>query len=365
MKLYSMRDETTRRQIFWLLKRLTSYSLWEKKRDSWEIFARAYENALKTWPSSQPEQMFADNLPHIYGILGAYNKGLDELRRGYRFIWRTDEAFDQALTDYEVVTKYFYPDGDYWERGIQQAPYPPKVEELNLLMRASEYVGEQAACEVPASGRATAHFTAPGALLSPDAYVFPFYRLTYPVFPKVLPSVPSPTGVVIRTGDNVPVDGIWEPVTITREKALGFIPLGAVNSENAGCFNYLVQETRAPRMVGPFDQNRNRAEEIDVSWRLIWKDDRYADGLIPDESEYWLSPLEHAQQLEPKPVVATARTGDVCPVSGQWQAMEHPERRVHIIRGSVMPELMIRDWSNTEKVHYVEWTLLRADEEEH
>ena len=71
MKLFNMRDETTRRQVFWLLKRLTSYSLWAKKRDDWEIFARAYENAVKTWPSSQPEQMLADNLPRIYGILSA------------------------------------------------------------------------------------------------------------------------------------------------------------------------------------------------------------------------------------------------------------------------------------------------------
>jgi hypothetical protein len=69
----------------------------------------------------------ANNLPRIYGILSAYNKGLDELRRGYRFIWRRDEAFDQALTDYHVVAKYLYPDGDYWERGIQEAPYADSI----------------------------------------------------------------------------------------------------------------------------------------------------------------------------------------------------------------------------------------------
>ena len=72
MKLFSMRDETTRRQVFWLLKRLTSYSLWAKKRDDWEIFMRAYENAVKTWPTSQREQMPADNLPRIYGVLRAW-----------------------------------------------------------------------------------------------------------------------------------------------------------------------------------------------------------------------------------------------------------------------------------------------------
>ncbi|RAS27802.1 Imm72 family immunity protein [Paraburkholderia bryophila] len=363
MKLFNMRDETTRRQVFWLLKRLTSYSLWAKKRDDWEVFARAYENAVKTWPSSQPEQMLADNLPRIYGILSAYNKGLDELRRGYRFIWRRDEAFDQALTDYHVVAKYLYPDGDYWERGIQEAPYPPKVEALNVLMRASEYVGEHAACEVPASERATAHFTAAGALLNPKAYVFRFYQLSYPVFPEVLPAVPPPTGIVIRSGDTVPVDGIWEPVTITRGKVLGLIPMGATSSENAGCFNYLVQGTRAPRMTGAFNESSGHAEDVDVSWCLLWKDDRYTDGTIPEESEYFLATPEAVSYIEPDPVIPRVRTGEVCPATGHWQATDHPEHQVHVLKGVVMPDLVIKDWSDAGKVHYVEWTLLRQDKE--
>ncbi|MGF6570068.1 hypothetical protein ABH945_002179 [Paraburkholderia sp. GAS333] len=365
MKLFSMRDETTRRQVFWLLKRLTSYSLWARKRDDWEIFTRAYENAVKTWPASQHEQMPADNLPRIYGILSTYNKGLDELRRGYRFIWRRGEAFDQALTDYQVVATYLYPDGDYWERGVQEAAYPPKVETLNVLMRASEYVGECAACEVPAGDHATAHFTAAGALLNPEAYVFRFYRLSFPVFPEVLPPVPQPTGVVIRTGDAVPVDGIWEPVTITRGKVLGLIPVGTASSENAGCFNYLVEGTRAPRMTGPFNESRGYAEDIDVSWRLLWKDDRYADGLIPDESEYLLSAADDEPHVEPDPVIAAVRTGEVCPATGHWQATDYPEHQMHAVKGAVMPDLVIKDWSGAGKVHYVEWTLLRQDKEGH
>ncbi|MBW9107864.1 Imm72 family immunity protein [Paraburkholderia phenoliruptrix] len=364
MKLFSMRDETTRRQVFWLLKRLTSFTLWEKKRDAWEIFTRAYENAVKTWPSSQPEQMPADNLPRIYSILSAYNKGLDELRRGYRFIWREGQAFQQALADYDVVATYLYPNGDYWERGIQEAPYPPKVEALNLLMRSSEYVGEHAACEVPANGRATAHFTSAGALLNPKAYVYPFYQLSYPVFPQELQPVPQPTGVVIRTGDAVPADGIWEPVIISREKMLGLIPIGAASSENAGCFNYLVQSTRAPRVMGRVDETSDRFGEIDVSWRLLWKDDRYKDGSIPDESEYFLAAPATVRSDQTSAAVITAKTGDVCPASGVWTAMGHPGQQVHLIKGARMPDLLINDWSGRGRVHYVEWTLLGRSSEE-
>ncbi|CAB3698088.1 hypothetical protein LMG22037_03350 [Paraburkholderia phenoliruptrix] len=44
-------------------------------------------------------QMSADNLPRIYGILSAYNKGMDELRRGYRFIWRQGHPSRWLLSD--------------------------------------------------------------------------------------------------------------------------------------------------------------------------------------------------------------------------------------------------------------------------
>ncbi|WP_410375932.1 Imm71 family immunity protein [Enterobacter sp. CPE_E331] len=44
---YSMNDDDTRRKVLWMLKRLSSYSLWKRKRDAWAIFADAYENAVK------------------------------------------------------------------------------------------------------------------------------------------------------------------------------------------------------------------------------------------------------------------------------------------------------------------------------
>ncbi|WP_256259050.1 Imm71 family immunity protein, partial [Burkholderia ubonensis] len=55
IKQYDMTDDATRRRIFWLLQRLTSFSLWKRKRDAFAIFANAYENAVKTWPEDDPE----------------------------------------------------------------------------------------------------------------------------------------------------------------------------------------------------------------------------------------------------------------------------------------------------------------------
>lgn len=49
-----MTDDATRRKIFWLLQRLTSLSLWTRKREAFERFANAYEHAVNTWPDGDP-----------------------------------------------------------------------------------------------------------------------------------------------------------------------------------------------------------------------------------------------------------------------------------------------------------------------
>lgn len=53
MKKHDMHDDITRRKVFWLLQRLTSWTLWRTKHENFKIFAVAYENAVKTWPLSQ------------------------------------------------------------------------------------------------------------------------------------------------------------------------------------------------------------------------------------------------------------------------------------------------------------------------
>jgi len=357
---YRMTDVETRRKVFWLLKRLSSYSLWERKRVAWERFTQAYEHAVKTWPASQPEQMPADNLPRIYDILSYYNKGLLELRRGNRFVWRKGEALEQALKNFWVVSKYIYPDGDYWERGIQEAPYPPKVEVLNKLMRASEYLGEEAMLEPTDRPGATALIGGPGWLLDPEAYRNRFYTLPYPVFPEPLPEVPEPTNGMVRSGQRIPEDGIWEPVKVHRNKLLGLIPTGEKEVEGNGCFHYFVQGVKAPRVTGNFNEALDRFEIDDTHWRLVWKDERYKDGIIPDESEYFLEPPPPVAPDEA--VVKDVRTHDICPASGLWEPIGYKHNApIQIAAGAVMPDLSVRDAKGEMIIHYVTWRLVKRD----
>ena len=299
MKQYDMQDDATRRKVFWLLKRLTSYSLWEKKRDAWEVFTKAFENAVKTWPESDPEHMQADDLPRIYDILSLYNKGLPELAKGYRFIWREGQAFELAHTNANVVARYLYTDGNYWDHGSQMAPYPPKVEALNKLMLASKYDGDQAPLEILYLPHTTAYWTGPGNLLNPESYKYGFYELPYPVFPELLPEVPDGSDTIIQSGQTVPADGIWEPVKMEQDKVLGIIPTGEKTVSNNGCFNYFVRETKAPKLTGKYNNATSRYDNISTHWRLLWKDTRYKDGIIPDESEYFLEPKPPADHISP------------------------------------------------------------------
>ena len=129
-------------------------------------------------------------------------------------------------------------------------------------------------------------------LLSPDAYEHSFYTLPYPVFPADLPEVPEAVGPVIKSGEKVPCDGIWEPVAIERSKWLGVVPVGGRVFRNRGCFNYLVRGTRAPNVKGQVEL------VMRTRWRLLWEDKRYVDGVISDESSYFLETTATPQAFD-------------------------------------------------------------------
>ena len=357
MKGHDMSDDLVRRKVFWLLQRLTSYSLWQKKAEAWQVFADAYEHAVKTWPEDDPQRMNADNLVRIYEMLSWFEQGLAELRNGRRHVWRTAQPFRQVIDNYTTLTKYFFTHPAYWERGMQAAPYPPKVETLSRLMRASEYLGDDSACEVPYREDSWARWTSPGGLLNPDAYRFEFQELAYPVFPDVLPEVPASSGLIVHSGQAVPVDGIWEPVRNEPTKVLGLIPLGGKKTESAGCFNYLVKDTVAPNLLDSSQDMSNGIKTLDVDWRLIWEDTRYRDGIARDESVYFLRPRLGESRTKESDVAVELMTSAICPVSGLWVAVGYDAPPVTIIEGSVMPDLVIDRGQGERRVYWVTWRL--------
>ncbi|NHV30850.1 Imm72 family immunity protein [Burkholderia sp. D-99] len=288
--LYDMMDDVTRRRIFWLLQRLTSYSLWKRKRDAFARFANAYEHAVNTWPDDDPDGIHDKHFPLIAEILAAYDQGLTELARGNRQVWQRGGPLQQASRRYDFLEAYFYPHPDYWDRGAQAAPYPPKIEALAQLLHASEYQLEYAPFDPGERFGDVAKLHTARLLLSPNAYKRNFHTLPYPVFPEELPAVPQAVGPVIWTGRKVPCDGIWEPVVVKWSRRPGIVPLVMPSLRNGGCFNYFIRGARAPNLTDDLP-----GLLIPTCWRLLWEDRRYVNGIIPDESQYFLEPLQVPQ----------------------------------------------------------------------
>ncbi|MBN3856926.1 hypothetical protein G3N59_26450 [Paraburkholderia sp. Ac-20340] len=354
MNLYDMNEPAVRAKVFWLLRRLTSYSLWMRKRDAWERFTHAYENALKTWPKSQEEQIEADALDRAYGALGQFDKGLGELEKGRRYVWRVEQPLNVAWKVSASMRTNLYRHPAYWERGIQMEPWPPKIEALHQLLIKSFYQGDQTPLEVlPQQRVSQAKWSWAEPLLDSEFYKKDFYTLPYPVFPDQLPQLPEARDLEIVSGQEVPVDGIWEPIRDERTRILGIIAVGERKIENNGCFNYFVGGTTAPKYS-------SESGPVSTRWRLLWEDDRYKDGRILDESEYFIEPkLGKSDEVVEGNI--EVKTGEVCPKSGLWAARDHESAPISVKAGSVMPDLLLKDHLGEPIVRWVVWKLVKPD----
>ncbi|WP_312242255.1 Imm72 family immunity protein [Pantoea sp.] len=363
---YPMSDEQVRRKLFWLLQRLSSYSLWQRKRDAWACFTEKYEQALKTWPEEITKGFHQKNIIWAYDALRLYDEGLPELAVGNRQVWqRQMGAFHQLARPTDLIETYFYwPCHD--ERGGQREPYPPEIEKINQWRVAAEYRGDNLL--YPPYNNVCNFFDA-ATLLEPGNYIYNLTQLAYPVFPKDLPPVPERSDVIIKTDDPVPCDGIWEPVKILYSHKFLVIKDGISGFKNLGAYNYFIRGMTAPRqeyydvlmesdteMLITDDPIRYR----EVHWRLVWEDTRYCDGIIPDESEYFLDDVPGKR--------ITCRTGEQCPYSGQWSTLSGGHQQfIDVQAGALMPEAMKyqRDMYAPEIKLPATWSLLQRDDGGH
>lgn len=333
---YPMTDEPVRRKLFWLLQRLSSYTLWQRKRDAWFYFVQKYEEALKTWPEDKTDGFHPKNIIWAYDALRLYDEGLVELAVGNRQVWQLKTGeFDLLDRSVGLIDSFFYP--RCHERGAQQEPYPPDVEKLNKLKIAAKIHGDY--LMYPPHDNVCKFFDA-AYLLESDNYEYNFNKLAYPVFPGNLPPVPERSDIIIKTDDPVPCDGIWEPVKILYNHKLLVIKTDMSGFKNLGPYSYFIRGMSAPRqmyydvliesnkeMVIPDDPIRYR----DVHWRLVWEDTRYCDGIIPDESEYFLDDAPGKR--------ITCASGERCPHSGHWATLAGGHQQfIDIQAGQLMPE---------------------------
>src|SRR5471030_1884353 len=77
--------EMGRRRQFWMLKKWSSYTVWERSAKAFDEFVKAYEEAVATWPEGEAPPEY--NLRYAYEAQELYVLGLPLLRKGDRTVW--------------------------------------------------------------------------------------------------------------------------------------------------------------------------------------------------------------------------------------------------------------------------------------
>ena len=147
----------------------------------------------------------------------------------------------------------------------------------------------------------------------------PLNRIPPIRFPAHLPKCPPPnkdnTGEV-WSGRQIPITGIWEPWAIDPKIGVR-------------CPNYYLAGDTASQY-----QFEGSDTLDDVRWRLIWKDTRYAGGVIPFEEEDYFRPEPVSVQRK---IMRSALPGQACPESGEWFAPHLNNKTFMMTAGEIMP----------------------------
>ncbi len=163
-------------------------------------------------------------------------------------------------------------------------------------------------------------------------------------FPPVIPDVPDPVeNTLVATGTRIPCSGIWEPVDAPKPKKFslfskpdvpsGFLPYIAA-------MNYLHGGSAAPKAR---QETQAGSVHPDVVWRLIWRDDRYEDGTIPDEEAgyVFMQPDDPAAVVaasdQPQRKQVSAMSGQRASQAGRWLVMDDLNAAAQFNAGDELP----------------------------
>ncbi|MFC3531088.1 Imm72 family immunity protein [Vogesella facilis] len=335
-----MNLQHNRRRLFWLLQKWSSYTVWAHYAKQFDVFVKAYEEALATWPDGERPPEY--NVRFAYLAQDLYPKGLAALAKGDRSVWREredgylGEAEGASFRAMEGVTSAEINKYDGGERGVPlYTVWTKRLEQLRLLKEAAILQGAEFVYE----SRPTYANWHPVAYRNseclPESYFQGMIQEVGP-WPEPTPEPPPSTNILVESGECIPNDGIWELVLPHRAPG------------ETDCLNYFVKGAVAPwiKDFEKFSQDPNPGKQyvLPATWRLVWEDTRYLDGVIPDESFYFnpvITPQEPvaAQGMAP-PIPSSGRceAGHPCPQAGTWWTPAKPDGRRAFAQGERMPD---------------------------
>lgn len=259
-----------RAQAFWLVQRYSSYRYIERMYKLYAAFVEGFEEYAKTNPP-EGAKWYRDSLLALYTDQATQEKGLGLLGKGYR------SGYLHILSGLDF--------GSYLG--------PRRFGEVSCY----EVIGHRYGEGLPSVGLFA--WVERAILMSINVERTLLAQLAYPRvleslsgqpirYPAKLEPIRASRRIRINPEDEVPIAGIWLPIDIPN-----------------CCPNYLWAGRKrakalrlSERIDWPYfpggDGTEPRAAHTEYEyapettrWELLWMDDRYARGKIPDESEYF------------------------------------------------------------------------------
>ncbi len=335
-------NEHVRQQIFHMLQRISSYTAWNRILGYYQRWADTAEASLKIasdkgWleKTSIPESDYIE----ILKDLAQFEEGVRALGQGDKRVFQFN-----AHGKFTIGLRIF----GYWEKLLRYiASGDNDVDELhtplwqdfvNIFNEFGDAISE---CSPDIKERRW--LDTPSQTFYNEWLENALSKMT---FPDPLPPVPDPRPHrLVASGRTIPFSGIWEPVDVPAPSPWSLFkktqtPNGPLPID--GTMAYLHGGSAAPNR----DDLINPQDGTPVTWRLLWKDDRYLDGHIPEEEKDYVFYLPAAAPAAPAAPQAVStigadllvlNSGQIAPVASRWLLEGDLHVSITMDKGAVLP----------------------------
>lgn len=272
-------SELERKKVFYLLKRVSSVTAWARILQYYKDWLTVTEDSVRQaddngWNDDTSIPMAAYAL--IAKGLAHFESGVLRLREGDKSVFKFD-----SNGEFEMSARTL----DHWLQMLQRVSmgentikkHTPLWQEFGLAVDSlAQALGECGQIVLE-----TRYFDDPALI-----WYGQWLRRELPSmwFPESLAEVPDPIdSVFVRTGEHTPCSGVWEPVDIPKSSLLSLLaraPKPRPPFKIIGAMNYLHGGSNAPKIKV---ETEHGSHEVSTAWRLLWEDDRYKDGTVPEE----------------------------------------------------------------------------------
>jgi hypothetical protein len=316
-------SELQRQQIFYLMQKVSSMTAWRRilvLYKAWaDVTMASWHEALKQgW--GDETSLSAYHCKMALDGLAAFTKGLDRLEEN-NFKTFAAPSFEDFIDARKRLTNAMSTVSrvDDGENGIDEA-HTPLWQEYCEAMHAVYDAWQECSMHLSQLG----YFDC--GLWFYNRWLISDLPLMH--FPPGLPVVPDPAiDILVRAEDVVPYAGIWEPVAAPasswRDHFTGswrpHPPFTVV-----GAMKYFTARSQAPGILLAQDADSNIADvKLDMAWRLLWIEDRYTDGAMPEQEAHYqfLEPEKSRPKSSPADGTGEvwAWSGAAAPASGRWR----------------------------------------------